>query len=239
MRSTNKLPLSASELSDFRSLVYSQGREHARNHLPWRNIDDAYAVLVSEVMLQQTQVERVLKFWPRWMDAFPTPDALSAASVSDVLELWQGLGYNRRALALKASCDLCAKEFAGKLPSSYEELLELPGVGPSTAAGVMAFAYNKPAVYIETNVRAVYLHCFFPQEERVSDAQIRPYVLESMDGANPRGWYYALLDYGHHLKASVPNPSRRSAAYARVLRTRGFGGAEHATGRSARSSQRL
>ena len=209
---------------NFVALVLEQGLACYRD-LPWRNIDDAYGVLVSEVMLQQTQVARVLDYWPRWMDRFPSVDALAAASTADVLEAWQGLGYNRRALALKRACDMCATERGGVLPATVEELVALPGVGPATAAGVMAFAHNKPAVYVETNVRTVFLHHLFPDEEGVSDKRIAPYVADVCpredDAFGPRAWYYALLDYGAHLKTQVANPSRRSAHYARQSRFAG------------------
>ena len=202
------------DLDSFVRQVWEQGRLHWRD-LPWRNIDDPYAVLVSEVMLQQTQVKRVLNYWPRWMAAFPSVDALASASQADVLSAWQGLGYNRRGLALKRLADECSAGLKGRLPDTYEALLELPGVGPATAAGVMAFAYNQPGVYLETNVRSVFLHCFFPGEEGVSDKELVPLVQAACSMDNPRGWYYALLDYGAHLKASGVNPSRRSAHYTR------------------------
>lgn len=187
--------------------------------LPWRGIDDPYAVLVSEIMLQQTQVARVERFWRRFLEDFPTVDALAAAAVPDVLERWQGLGYNRRALALKRTADQCAVEGAGQLPDTYEGLLALPGIGPATAAGVMAFAYQKPGLYLETNVRTVFLHELFPQEDKVSDRALEPLVraaaFHPAAAADPRRWYYGLLDYGAHLKATVPNPSRRSASHSR------------------------
>ncbi|MDR2587026.1 MAG: adenine glycosylase [Coriobacteriales bacterium] len=183
--------------------------------LPWRNTTDSFAVLVSEVMLQQTQVARVLKYWERWMATFPTVDALAAASTTDVLELWQGMGYHRRALALKRSCELCAERYEGRLPRDYEQLLELPGIGPATAAGVCVFAYGQPQVYLETNVRAVYLHHFFPDCDQVADRELIPLVEETCDKSDPRGWYYALLDYGNHLKSIMPNPSRRSRHHTR------------------------
>lgn len=204
--------------------------------LPWRHIDDAYAVLVSEVMLQQTQVKRVERFWRRFLEAFPTIDALAAASTSDVLELWQGLGYNRRALALKKTADVCSAEFGGKLPRGYDDLVALPGIGPATAAGVRAFAYEEPGVYLETNVRAVFLHDVFPDCDKVSDRELAPLVADVCPAAptgrgpadvaragaagrdplaSPRDWYYALLDYGAHLKATGANPTRRSAHYTR------------------------
>ncbi|MEC4183713.1 adenine glycosylase [Adlercreutzia sp. R21] len=195
--------------------------QHARElyrDLPWRHIDDPYAVLVSEIMLQQTQVARVGRFWERFLDAFPTVDALAAAAVSDVLEQWQGLGYNRRALALKRTADQCAAS-GGQLPNTYQELLALPGIGPATAAGVMAFAHQVPGVYVETNVRAVFLHELFPDRDGVPDRELEPLVAAAAfhpaAAADPRQWYYGLLDYGAHLKATGVNPTRRSASYSR------------------------
>lgn len=200
-------------------LVVREGALHYRD-LPWRNLDDAFSVLVSEVMLQQTQVVRVMDYWPRFMRRFPTIDALAAAASYDVLALWQGLGYNRRALGLKRTADVCAAQWQGRLPSTVDELVRLPGVGPATAAGVVAFAYNEPAVYVETNVRTVFLHELFPEREGVTDKELAPYVRDAGGaaarvGVSPRVWNYALLDYGAHLKARHPNPSRRSAHYAR------------------------
>lgn len=206
---------SESALEAFVQQAWSQGALYARDELPWRFVDDPYLVYVSEAMLQQTQVSRVMKHWPRFVSAFPTIDALASADVSDVLEMWQGLGYNRRALALKRAADECSAHHGGTLPSTYDELLALPGVGPATAAGIMAFAYNEPAVYLETNVRTVFIHWFFPDEERISDAQLRPLVEQTCSASNPRRWYYALLDWGAHLKSAGMNPSRRSAHYTR------------------------
>lgn len=198
----------------FVSLVREQGRLLYRD-LPWRGIGDPYAVLVSEVMLQQTQVSRVLPRWERFCALFPTVDALAAADTAEVLAVWQGLGYNRRALALKRACDTCAAERGGALPRTAEELRELPGIGPATAAGVVAFAYNRPAVYLETNVRTVFLHELFPDREGVPDREIEPLVAATCPEDDPRSWYYALLDYGAHLKRTVGNASRRSAHHAR------------------------
>ena len=149
------------------------------------------------------------------MALFPTVDALASADTATVLEMWQGLGYNRRALALKRACETCSSEYGGKLPRAFDELIGLPGVGPATAGGVIAFAYNEPSVYIETNVRSVFLHELFPDTEKVSDKVLAPYVADTCPQADARRWYYALLDYGAHLKTQVANPSRRSAHYAR------------------------
>ena len=200
---------------EFARRVRAAGREHARDGLPWRFVDDPYAVLVSEVMLQQTQVARVIGRWDRFLRRFPTVDALAAADAGAVLEEWQGLGYNRRALALKRAAEACAHDRAGELPRTAEELERLPGIGPATAAGVVAFAYNRPAVYLETNVRAVFLHELFPGRDGVKDAEIASLVRETCPDDDPRSWYYALLDYGAYLKKSTANPSRRSASYAK------------------------
>lgn len=211
-------PEGAEPLDEFVARLLRVGDELYRD-LPWRYIDDPYAVLVSEIMLQQTQVTRVGRFWERFLEAFPTLDALAAAAVSDVLERWQGLGYNRRALALKRTADQCAADGRGRLPDSYEGLLALPGIGPATAAGVMAFAHQVPGVYVETNVRAVFLHELFPHEDKVSDKMLEPLVAAAAfhptAAADPRRWDYGLLDYGAHLKATGVNPTRRSASYSR------------------------
>ena len=132
-----------------------------------------------------------------------------------MLEQWQGLGYNRRALALKRCADICAAEHGGRLPQTADELVKLPGIGPATAAGVVAFALDRPALYLETNVRTVFLHELFPGEEGVKDAELIPLVELACPADGVRDWYYALLDYGAHLKATLPNPSRRSAHHTR------------------------
>ncbi len=201
-------------LDAFVEKVLTEGQKHKRV-LPWRYIDDPYAVLVSEVMLQQTQVSRVLPRWERFLALFPTVDALAAADQATVLEQWQGLGYNRRALALKRCAEICAVEYAGSLPKELDQLLALPGIGPATAAGVRSFAYNLPSVYLETNVRTVFLHELFPDEEGVTDKQLIPLVEQTCPLDDPRTWYYALLDYGAYLKTTVGNASRRSAHYAK------------------------
>lgn len=207
-------------MADFVQTVRREGRAHWRD-LPWRNVDDPYAVLVSEVMLQQTQVKRVLDYWPRWLALFPTLDALAVADTSLVLELWQGLGYNRRALALKRCAQICSDELDGQLPVDEKALRALPGIGPATAAGVRAFAHNLPGVYLETNVRTVFLHELFPSSQDVSDKDLVPLVRDTCPPDDARAWYYALLDYGAHLKATLPNPSRRSKHHSRQSKFEG------------------
>lgn len=218
-------PSGERDLAAFRSLVLGRGKELYRD-LPWRRTRDPYQIWISEVMLQQTQTTRVDGRWQRWLERFPTPVALAAAEPADVLEEWQGLGYNRRALALHRAAQAVAA-LGGELPAETAALEALPGVGPATAAGIRAFAFDLPSVYLETNVRTVLLHELFPGEERVSDRTLVPILRatcppDASDPADdPRTWYYALLDYGAYLKRTVPNPSRRSAGHARQSRFEG------------------
>jgi len=213
------------ELVAFRRRVLAHGRELYRD-LPWRNTRDPYAIWISEVMLQQTQVSRVDGRWQRWIERFPTPDALAAASTADVLEEWQGLGYNRRALSLLRAAQQVS-EAGGQMPSGEKDLVALPGIGPATAAGIRAFAFDLPGVYLETNVRTVLLHELYPDAAGVPDAELVPVVRatcppdDSDPTDDPRTWYYALLDYGAHLKQVLPNPSRRSASHVRQSRFEG------------------
>lgn len=214
------MTISDTRLDAFCALVRERGAELYRD-LPWRDTRDAYAVMLSEVMLQQTQVARVLGRWEAWIESFPTPAVLAAAPLPPVLEQWQGMGYNRRAVNFKRAMQVVVDEFDGAVPSGLEELLSLPGVGPATAAGVRAFAFDLPGVYLETNVRAVFIHELFPERDGVSDSELRPLVEATCPGRDVRGWYYALLDYGAHLKKTLPNPSRRSKHHTRQSKFEG------------------
>ena len=215
----------ALSLEEFRALVLARGRELYRD-LPWRRTRDPYAIWVSEVMLQQTQVARVDGRWQRWLERFPSIDALASAQTADVLEEWQGMGYNRRALALMRAAQVVSIA-GGVMPHEQRDLEALPGIGPATAAGIRAFAYNLPGVYLETNVRTVFLHELYPEATSVPDRELIPLVErtcppDASDGEDdPRTWYYALLDYGAHLKKTVPNPSRRSRTHVRQGRFEG------------------
>ena len=213
------------DLSGFRATVLARGAELYRD-LPWRRTRDPYEIWISEVMLQQTQTSRVDGRWQRWLQRFPTVRALASADPADVLDEWQGLGYNRRALALHRAAQAIAAA-GGTVPADARALEALPGIGPATAAGILAFAYDLPGVYLETNVRAVFLHELFADRDKVSDRELVPLVRETCPTSaddpadDPRTWYYALLDYGAYLKRTVPNPSRRSSGHARQSRFEG------------------
>jgi len=193
----------------FRQRVYEHFERHGRD-FPWRHTTDPYRVLVSEVMLQQTQTQRVVPKYQAFTQRFPDVAALAAAPADAVLTAWQGLGYNRRALALQAAARAVIAMHGGAIPSAYDALLALPGVGPYTAAAVRAFAFNLPDSFVETNIRTVFIHEFFPDAERVRDPELLPLVARTVDLDNPRRWYQALVDYGAMLKESG-NAARRSA----------------------------
>jgi len=194
--------------------------------MPWRGSRSPYRVFVSEIMLQQTSVPMVTPRYRAFMKSFPSFKALAAASVQDVLTAWKGLGYNRRALALLQSARIVTSVHHGRLPRTVEALVRLPGVGPATAAAVIVYAFNQPVPFIETNVRRVFIHFFFPGETAVTDARIRPLVERTMDHENPREWFYALMDYGTFLasqskraarsvRGAAPDALRRSSRYRR------------------------
>jgi A/G-specific adenine glycosylase len=206
--------LTTKEIKAFQGEIYSYYRLHCRD-FPWRRTTNPYHIVVSEIMLQQTQVERVHGKYLEFIHAFPDFASLSKAFQKDVLALWQGLGYNRRALALKRLAENVVSMHGGTLPRDVEALSSLPGIGKTTAGAILAFAFNFPSVFIETNIRRVFIHEFFDGEDDVKDTEILPLVEAMVDRENPREWYWALMDYGSMLKKNVENPNRRSAHYTR------------------------
>jgi len=206
-------------VSDFRRTVWAHYKKHGRHDLPWRKTHDVYKVLVSEVMLQQTQVDRVIPFYTKFIKQFPTAKKLAAAPLSEVLKSWQGLGYNRRAKMLHAA----AKELSAIPISSYRtnlvcELEKLPGVGPYTARAVAAFAYNTDVIVIETNIRTAVIHHFFPKKKKVSDIEIEKILIEALPIGRAREWYSALMDYGAHLKRSGISHNAKGKTYTKQLK---------------------
>ena len=204
----------------FRDLILSHYRTHGRD-LPWRRTTDPYHILVSEIMLQQTQVERVAVRYPEFLERFPDFESLADAPQSEVLLAWQGMGYNRRAIALQKTARRVADDYGGNLPADVEALATLPGIGKATAAAICAYAFNMPVVYIETNIRRTFIHFFFQDREDVRDDEILPLVEQALDRGNPREWYSALMDYGTVLKKRTANPNRRSASYTKQSRFEG------------------
>lgn len=180
----------------FQEEVWAKGRELYRP-MPWREDPSFYHVLVSELMLQQTQVDRVRVKFAEFMERFPTVEALAGASLADVLTVWQGLGYNRRAKFLH---EAAKRIMEVGVPRSLEELIKLPGVGKNTAGALMNYVYQVPTAFIETNIRTVYFHHFYADAQDVSDGELLELVEATMDQESPREWFYALMDYGTFLK---------------------------------------
>jgi len=201
--------MSAKKIKNFQKMVWDFYRANGRD-FAWRRTRDPYKIVVSEIMLQQTQTARVAKKFPEFLRRFPDFKTLAASTPADVIRAWQGLGYNRRALFLRALAQTVVADYQGTLPRDQAELVKLPGIGKNTAGSVAAFAFNLPAIFIETNIRSVFLHHFFPGQTGVPDADLMPLIAASVPENNAREWYWALMDLGVHIKKSQPNPSRAS-----------------------------
>lgn len=196
--------------------------EYGRYDLPWRTKQTPYYVAVSEIMLQQTQVDRVVPFFKNWMKQFPSWKALANAPQSEVLRAWKGLGYNSRALRLQKLARAVTNEYRGRIPSEYELLLKLPGIGPYTAGAIRAFAFNKYTPLIETNIRRIFIHHFFKDESNVSDAEILKIMNDMGEIENSREWYAALMDYGSTLPKIIKhNPNKQSKHYTKQSKFEG------------------
>lgn len=211
---------STMNISRFKKTIRAYYKKHRRD-LPWRRKRDPYRIFVSEIMLQQTQVDRVMPKYTSFIKRFPTFTALANAPLSAVLKEWQGLGYNRRALHLKRAAEIVMEKYKGRLPTLHNELVELPGIGPYTASALRTFIWNKPEIFIETNIRSVFIHHFFPHRKKISDRAIHRYISETLDTKNTREWYYALMDYGSYLKKTIGNVSRKSSGYKKQTAFKG------------------
>lgn len=209
--------LPARRRTAFQQRVFEYYAAHGRHDLPWRQLpkDRAarfYYVWISEMMLQQTQVGRVVVKYQEWMARFPDIETLARASLSEVLAVWQGLGYNRRAKFVRdAAATICTKG----IPHNVSELVSLPGIGKNTAGAILAYVDNSDVVFIETNIREAIIHEFFITEQKVSDKAIEAIAEQVLVKGGAREWYWALMDYGSHLKRQGTAAARRSAIYKR------------------------
>lgn len=197
---------------EFKEIVWEKGRELFRP-MPWREDTRPYYVLVSEIMLQQTQVERVRPKFEAFIQAFPDVQKLATAGLDEVLQLWSGLGYNRRAKFLHEAAKRVVTEYDGTFPDRLAELVKLPGVGVNTAGALLAYSFNTPSIFIETNVRTVYFYHFFEGEYEVDDKVLKVLVEETVDQEHPREWYWALMDYGTFLKRNGVGLNNKSRHY--------------------------
>ncbi|NDD53611.1 A/G-specific adenine glycosylase [bacterium] len=213
-------PASTAAIQAFRTLILHYYRHHKRD-FAWRTHTTPYFVTVSEIMLQQTQTHRVAGKFEAFVQTLPDFATLAQAPTAEVIRLWKGLGYNRRALALQKIAQRVTDEFGGVLPTETTTLETFPSIGKATARSIITYAFNQPTTFIETNVRTVFIYFFFPNEAAVTDAQLEPLVAAAVDTHNPREWYYALMDYGVMLKKTVGNVSRLSAHYAKQSKFEG------------------
>ncbi len=192
---------------------------HSGRELPWRVPEsdgtfDPYKIMISEIMLQQTQVPRVIIKYEQFLSRFPSNQVLADAPLSEVLIAWQGLGYNRRAKYLHLAAKGIQEKYSGAMPKSKEELITLPGIGPNTASAILVYAFNVPEIFIETNIRSVFLYHFFQDCDDVADGEILDLVQKTLQ-ESPRDWYWALMDYGTFIKKTYGNPNNRSKSYVR------------------------
>lgn len=208
--------LTPKQVKTFQAQIWAFYGHSGRHDLPWRKTKNPYKILVSEVMLQQTQAARVLEKYPQFLKAFPNVRVLADAPLSRVLSVWQGMGYNRRARFLRETAQTIMREHHGRVPKTEEALRALPGIGHYTANAILTFAHNEPRVFIETNIRRIFIHHFFKDKQNISDKEILPFVERTLDTKDPREWYYALMDYGAHLpKVARRNPNTQSKHYAK------------------------
>lgn len=213
--------LSKTRIRDFQNTVWDYYYDNARA-LSWREVEDGiidpYYVLVSEIMLQQTGVSRVKIKFEEFTRAFPDIRALAESSLQDVLMVWNGLGYNRRAKYLH---EIAKSLYSKPFPKTVEELVKLKGIGKNTAAAILVYAYNQRHVFIETNIRTVFIHHFFPQDESVSDKDIEQAVRITLPDESSREWYWAIMDYGTYLKKNGSGHLQRAKTYKKQSRFKG------------------
>ena len=206
--------ISTSEILKFQQKIYDFYTQNKRD-FSWREDITPYRIVVSEIMLQQTQTARVKEKFENWMCVFPDFKTLAQAPQSQVLLHWQGLGYNRRGVALHTIAKLVVDNHNGMLPADINTLQTFPSIGPNTAGSIAAFAFNMPTIFIETNIRTVYTCEFFAGKTEISDKDLISYIQATLDTKNPRDWYYALMDYGVSLKKLLPRINSASKHYAK------------------------
>ncbi|MEI7498123.1 MAG: A/G-specific adenine glycosylase [Candidatus Falkowbacteria bacterium] len=213
--------INKAKIKKFQEVIWQHYHVHKRN-FPWRETTNPYRILVSEIMLQQTQANRVVEKYQSFIKKIPNFKSLANIETKQLLLEWQGLGYNRRALQLQRLAQIVAREHRGRLPHDNALLQQLPGIGPATAAAIRAFTFNLPTVYLDTNVRRVYLHYFFPEQAKIYDKELFPLIEKSFDTSNSREWCWALLDYGAMLgKDKKNNPNQRSAHFTKQTKFEG------------------
>ncbi len=213
---TSKKETRNAKIAVFQEEVLAWFAKHGRD-LPWRRTSDPYKIMVSEIMLQQTQVDRVIPKYHAFLEKFPDLQSLASGSSADVLRLWSGLGYNSRALRLQRAVQMIVKVYEGKFPAHVDALLKLPGIGPYTARSVLIFAFNKDLATVDTNIRRILVHEFsdFGVNEETGDKELFVLAEECLPYGRSREWHNALMDYG-----SAVLTSRRTGIGARTKQSK-------------------
>jgi A/G-specific adenine glycosylase len=208
-------------ISSFQETIWDFFEKEGRQTLAWRKTKNPYRIWVSEIMLQQTQVSRVVEKYKSFLKKFPTIEALAKSSQAEVLKEWVGLGYNRRALFLKRGAEFVIKDLKGRFPKEVSELETIPGIGYYTARAIATFAYNQRHVFVETNIRTVYFNHFFTDPDSVHDKEVLEMVEKTLPEEGFREWYWALMDYGSFLKKQGKGKNTQSRHYTRQSRFEG------------------
>ncbi len=178
----------------FQEKVLTYYKEHGRK-LPWRETTDPYHILLSELMLQQTQVDRVIPYYHKWIKRWPTIQDLAHADRTDILEMWMGLGYNNRAINLHKAAKIIVNNYDSNVLLAMQKYKHVPGIGPYTSSAVQAFAANKDTIVVDTNIRRIFIH-EFSLPESTPDKEIEELAAKVLPRGNSRDWYNALMDYG-------------------------------------------
>lgn len=195
----------------FRRDLWRWWKQHRRDFL-WRRTEDPYAILISEIMLQQTQADRVLPKYEAFMKRFPNITALSNARSASVIREWQGLGYNSRALWLKAAAQMIVANYRGAVPREEEELIALPGVGLYTAKAIRAFAWNLQSAPVDTNIRRILIRHF----GIVAENDLQTFANQMTPRGRSRDWSAMLMDFGA-LVCTASNPSCAALGMKHIL----------------------
>lgn len=213
--------LSQKKIRSFRKMIFSWWQGNRRD-LPWRRTHDPYRILISEVMLQQTQVSRVLPIYNKFLDEFPDVHTLASASPAHVLKLWKGMGYNRRALYLQKTAMTVSAKYGGKFPADVSLLESLPGIGLYTAAAIAVFAFNKQLAVVDTNVRQIITHFFFDGTKQ-KPAVITLAAYQLLPKGRAWEWHQALMDYGAlALKSQLPRRRKSNSPIVPFLQSKRF-----------------
>lgn len=217
------MKLEQKQIREFQTNIFVWWKKNKRD-LPWRHTHDPYKIMVSEVMLQQTQVSRVLAGYREFIERYPTVKVLAKASTSDVVKIWKGMGYNRRALYLKQAARAVVDRYGGTFPKSEKELVKLPGLGTYTARAILVFAYRQNTACVDTNIRQIITHYFFDEKPQ------KPSIIQAVaDQLLPLGksweWHQALMDFGalelnvsrvtYHVSRKKTIPFRQSNRFYR------------------------